>query len=217
MTNPPQGGGPPGQYGQPGPYGQPGGQPPPQPGGHGQAPQQPGPYGPPGGYGQPGPYGPAGYAQPGPYGQPPYGAPGYGQPQYGQPAYGQPQYAQPQYGQLPYGQPGDHGPSPLQPRKARTGLVVGLVALAIVVIALAVVLPLTLGSQVLDRGAVEDDVAEQFEQAHGVGLDLSCDDEMTVEEGATYDCSGTTSDGEEVTVRIAITDEDSAAYTWDEV
>jgi Domain of unknown function (DUF4333) len=86
-----------------------------------------------------------------------------------------------------------------------------------VVIALAVVLPRVLGSEVLDRAAVENDVAEQFEQVNGVGLDVSCDDEMTVQEGATYECSGTTSDGEEVTLRIAITDEDTAAYTWDEV
>jgi hypothetical protein len=39
---------------------------------------------------------------------------------------------------------------------------------------------------------------------------------MEVIEGATYECDGTTADGESVTLRIAITDEKSAAYTWTE-
>ncbi|MGY1710215.1 DUF4333 domain-containing protein [Geodermatophilus sp. SYSU D00758] len=210
MTNPPHGGAQPGPHGQPGygqqpayghpgPYGQPG---------QGQQapahPQQPG-HGQPGSYGQPG-YGQPGYGQPGPYGQPGYAPPG----QYGpQPAqYGQP-YAQPGYGPQPgYGRP---------PGRSRTGLVVGLAVLALLVIAAAIVLPLVLGDEVLDRGAVEEDVAAQFEEANGVGIDLSCADEMTVEAGATYRCTGTTADGEDVTIQIAITDPGTAAYTWQEV
>ena len=39
---------------------------------------------------------------------------------------------------------------------------------------------------------------------------------MTVDAGATYECTGTTADGEDVTLQIPITDEDSAAYTWTE-
>ena len=39
---------------------------------------------------------------------------------------------------------------------------------------------------------------------------------MEVTAGATYECTGTTAAGEEVTLQIAITDEDSAAYTWTE-
>jgi hypothetical protein len=39
---------------------------------------------------------------------------------------------------------------------------------------------------------------------------------MKVESGATYQCTGTTADGEDVLLHIAITDEDSAAYTWTE-
>jgi hypothetical protein len=199
MTNPPPGGGQPGPYGQqPGQYG---GYGPPGPGGYGG--QQPPAYGQ-----QPGqPYGPP---HPGQFGQPGYGPPPYGQQPPGQPPYGQ-------SGQQLHGQPGPFGQPYAPPKKSRTGLIVALVALAVVVIALAIVLPLTLGQEVLDRGAVEQDVAAQFEQANGVGLDLTCDDEMVVEEGATYECTGTTSDGEEVTVRIAVTDEDTAAYTWEEV
>ncbi len=79
-----------------------------------------------------------------------------------------------------------------------------------------VVLALTMSSTVLDRNAVQRDVAAQFEEREGVGIDLSCDDEMRVEEGATYVCTGTTADGEDVTLEIAVTDEDSAAYTWTE-
>ncbi|GHH33147.1 hypothetical protein [Streptomyces candidus] len=112
-------------YNQPGPYG-------------GQPPQQPNPYG-----GQ----------QPGPYGQPPQGQPGYGYPQQAPPpqGYGYPQqppppqqgygYPQQQAQQPPYGQQppqGPYGQQPYpggqQPKKKKTGLIVGL---AVVVLAAA--------------------------------------------------------------------------------
>jgi hypothetical protein len=186
MTNPPQGT----------PYGQPG--------------QQPGqPYGRPAqpGYGQPG-YGQP--AQPGYGGQPgqQYGQPA--QPVYGQPAYGQPaapQYgAPPQYGQG-YGQPA---------KKSKTGLIAGLVGLAVLVVG-GILLSLFLGgSTVLDPGAVERDVATQFEEREGVAVTLTCPADMEVSANATYECTGTTTANEEVTLQIAITDEDSGAYTWTE-
>ena len=67
----------------------------------------------------------------------------------------------------------------------------------------------------LSRSAVEQDVAEQFEQREGVAVDLECAEEMPVEAGATYECSGITADDEEVLLRIEITDEDGR-YTWSE-
>jgi hypothetical protein len=70
---------------------------------------------------------------------------------------------------------------------------------------------------VLDPGGVEADVAARFEELHGVGLDLDCAEGMTVEAGAVYECPGTTTDGEEVTIRITVTDEDPASYAWEEV
>ncbi|GAA1227773.1 hypothetical protein GCM10009676_07620 [Prauserella halophila] len=109
MTYPPQ---PPGP-GQPDPYGQ-------QPGQYGQQPgypQQPGPQP----YGQP--------PQPGPYGQ----QDPYGQQPYGQNPYGQGQFGQGQFGQQPYGgYPGGPGG---EPPKKKTGLVVGIVAAAVVLLA----------------------------------------------------------------------------------
>ncbi len=175
------------QGGQPGQYGQPGGQYGQQPGQYGG--QQPGPYGPPGPYG-------------GQYGQQPgqYGAPG-------------------QFGQQPgqFGQPGGYGQpygQPAPPRKSRTGPLIGT-ALAVVVIGAAIVLALLLGQNVLDADRAESDIAEQFTQTFGVGIEVSCDEEMVVEDGATYECTGTTEDGEDVTIDVAITDEESAAYTWD--
>ncbi|MEV4614526.1 hypothetical protein AB0K43_18295 [Kitasatospora sp. NPDC049258] len=85
---------------------------------------------------------------PQPYGQPPYGAPqpGYGQPpQYGapapQPGYGYPQQPVPQYGAPQPGypnaapqQPQYGGGYPQPPRKGNTGLVVGLVIGALVLV-----------------------------------------------------------------------------------
>ncbi|SHN59048.1 protein of unknown function [Geodermatophilus obscurus] len=189
MTNPPHGDPPPGEPGWPD-----------QP-----WPQQPGPWGPP----APGPYG----GQP-PYGQPPYGQPPPGQPPYwvGQPQHGQP-WGQPQHGQ-PWGQP-PYGP-PAPPRRSRKGLVAGIVVPAVLLL-VTVVLARLFADTVLDTSAVEDDVAVQFEQIEGVAIELTCDDEMQVEQGADYECTGTTADGEEVTLRIVITDETDASYTWEEV
>jgi hypothetical protein len=75
---------------------------------------------------------------------------------------------------------------------------------------------LSLQSTVLDPTAVERDVAAQFEEREGVAVELSCPGEMTVESGSSYECTGTTADGEDVTLQIRIEDEDSAAYTWTE-
>ncbi|WP_091437923.1 DUF4333 domain-containing protein [Geodermatophilus poikilotrophus] len=188
MTNPPHGDPPPGEPRRPQPQ---------QP-----WPQQPGPWGPP----APGPYG----GQP-PQGQPPYWV---GQPQPGQPQHGQPPYGQPQHGQPPYGQP-PYGP-PAPQRRSRRALVAGIVVPAVLLL-VAVVLARVFADTVLDTGRVEDDVAAQFEEIEGVAIDLTCDDEMQVEQGADYECTGTTADGEEVTLRIVITDETDASYTWEEV
>jgi Domain of unknown function (DUF4333) len=177
------------------------------------------PYGQPPQYGQTPQYGQPGYGQPQspPYGQPPapqYGAPqpappAYGQPGYGQPqaAYGAPQYGAPQYPPAQYGAPAE---------KSKVGLIALATGGVLVLIAVVVVLVMSLQSTVLDPAAVERDVAAQFQEREGVSIELECGDDMEVTEGATYECSGTTADGESVTLRIAITDEQSAAYTWTE-
>jgi hypothetical protein len=110
------------------PPGDPGGTPPGQQPGGGQ----PGPYQPPASYGPPGQQ--SSYGQPGQYGQQgSYGQPG----QYGQ----QGPYAQ--YGQPgPYGPPGGSGGS--GQGGGRRGLVIGLVAAVVLVVALGAVLLFTL-------------------------------------------------------------------------
>jgi Domain of unknown function (DUF4333) len=188
--------------------------------GQGQQPYpQPGTWGAQG-QGQQG-YGQQGYGQQ-PYGQQPYPQPGQGwgqQPppgqQYGQPGwggYGQQPYGQPQYGQPPYAQPGYGTPA----KKKRTGLIAGLIAAVAVIAAVVVVLSLTLGGKVLNRSAVQRDVAQQFEQHQGVAVQLTCDRTMKLVQGATYACSGRTADGEDVKLQIRITDADKAEYTWSE-
>ena len=72
------------------------------------------------------------------------------------------------------------------------------------------------GSTVLDQGAVERDVAAQFQEREGVGIQLTCPADMEVSADATYECTGKTDRGEDVTLQIAITDEESGAYTWTE-
>jgi hypothetical protein len=139
-------------------------------------------------------------------GQPPHGSPQYGPP--GQ-AYGQPPYGyQPSRAEA-YGQPAG---APL--RRSRTGLTAALIGGVLLLVAGAAALAFTLQATVLDRTSVERDVATQFQQREGVALDLDCAQEMVVDEGATYECTGTTEQGEEVTLEIAITDETDAAYTW---
>ena len=175
---------------------------------------------------QPTPSVPPAYGPPTSYATPTYGAPpAYGQPghaPYGaQPGYGQPpQYSQPtQYGQPPYGAPygGPYGAPPTAPaQKSRVGLIAVATAVVLLVIAGVVVLVMQLQSTVLDPTAVERDVAAQFEQREGVAIELHCGDSMKVRSGATYTCQGTTADGESVTLKIAITDPDTAAYTWTE-
>jgi hypothetical protein len=96
------------------------------------------------------------------------------------------------------------------------GLIAAVTGFLLLLIAGVVVLVMALQSTVLDRSAVERDVAAQFEEREGVAIDLNCAQEMEVDAGATYECTGTTADGEDVTLQIVITDEDSAAYTWSE-
>ena len=148
------------------------------------------------------------------YGQPGYAPPGYGQPGYGQP-YGAPAYGQQGYGAPQYAPPPQYGYAP-PPQKSKVGLIAAGTGVALLVIAGVVVLVIALQSKVLERAAVERDVAAQFEEREGVAVDLECADQMKVNTGSTYECTGTTADGENVTLQIRIEDEDSAAYTWTE-
>ena len=148
--------------------------------------QQPGPHGPPGGqYGQPGPYGQAGQ---------------YGSQQ--QSAYGQgPQPAWPQ------------GWEAAEPPRRRRGRRSGTLVFLTVIVVGVLVYVFASGTTRLDPSAVERDVAEQFQEREGVALDLRCDEDMTVEDGRSYQCVGTTADDEDVTVTITITGLDGD-YTW---
>ncbi len=120
------------------------------------------------------------------------------------------------YGGQP-GAPGQYGGGYGQPaRKSRTGLIAGLLVLALLVVGVVLLFVFLGGSSVLDQGAVERDVAAQFQEREGVALDLTCPADMAVEADATYECTGRTEAGEDVTLQIAVTDEDSGAYTWTE-
>ena len=121
--------------------------------------------------------------------------------------------------------PRPHPPEPSvqhedHPARTSSATVAAIVAGAVLLLlgVLVVVLAMTLGPTVLDRAAVERDVAAQFEELEGVAIDLNCPDEMRVESGAEYTCTGRTAEGEEVTLVIAVTDPpDDAEYTWTEV
>jgi hypothetical protein len=170
------------------------------------------------GYGANPPYGGSPYGQNPHYGTGPQVQP-YGQPAqpYGVPPYGSRPYGSNQYGPPQYGAPGQQfGPPPGPPQKSKVGLIAVLTGVALLVIAAVVVMVMTLRSTVLDAASAERDVAAQFEQREGVAIELHCPDHMEVRAGATYVCRGKTADGESVTLRLAITDEKTAAYTWTE-
>jgi hypothetical protein len=167
------------------------------------------PYGAP--QGQP-PYSPPGYGRP-PYGPPGYGAPGSApnaQQPHGQQPHGQPGYGQSPYGQSPFGPPGADQPR----RKSRAPLIAALAGVLALLVVGGIALAFALRSEVLDPRSVERDVAAQFQQREGVGIELDCADDMAVETGATYECSGVTADDDDVTLEITITDKEQAAYTW---
>ena len=107
-------------------------------------------------------------------------------------------------------------PPAAPPAKSSVGLVVGATVLLVLLIAGGTALALMQRSTVLDPAAVERDVARQFEEVEGVPVALTCAEEMAVETGASYECTGVTADDEEVRLRITVTDERTAAYTWTE-
>ena len=162
------------------------------------------------------------------YGPPPtYAPPQYAPPQYPRyqapPPYARHGYQPPQYAQPQYGRPVDpYAPQPYPPgygapvKRRRTGLVWALAAVVVVAVAVAVVLSFTLRTRVLNRSAVERDVAAQFQEHEGVAIRLDCADSMALTTGATYRCVGTTADGERVTLQIRVTDAQKAHYTWAE-
>ncbi|MQA34612.1 DUF4333 domain-containing protein [Modestobacter roseus] len=89
----------------------------------------------------------------------------------------------------------------------------GLMLLAVVLLALVVLLTPGFGPTRLDPDAVERDVAAQYQDLRGVPLELRCAEPMPVEAGGSYRCEGTTGDGGPVTVTIEVTSADGA-YTW---
>jgi hypothetical protein len=152
-----------------------------------------------------------------PYAGQSYGSPRYAGQPYGAPQYGSPPYTGQPYGAPQYGAPGQQfGPPPGPPQKSKVGLIALVTAVVLLVIAGVVVLVMALQPTVLDAASAERDVAAQFEQREGVAVELDCPDNMKVRAGATYTCTGTTADGESVTLRLSITNPKTAAYTWTE-
>lgn len=84
---------------------------------------------------------------------------GMGQPQMN----GMPQQGMP--GQAPYGQPGFGGPTPAQPAKPKKGLIIGIIAAAVVVLAVAFVLIFKGGFGAKGGASSPEAVAQQFIEA----------------------------------------------------
>lgn len=115
-----------------------------------------------------------------------------------------------------YWAPGYAAPSAPRDR-TRTMLITALVVLSVAIAGTVGALVYALSSTVLDPSTVERDVATQFEEHNGVPLDLRCPQDMTIESGEVYRCTGTTADGEQVEIEIQIADSLDGEYTWLEV
>ena len=76
---------------------------------------------------------------------------------------GMPQQGMP--GQAPYGQPGFGGPVPAQPAKPKKGLIIGIIAAAVVVLAVAFVLIFKGGFGAKGGASSPEAVAQQFIEA----------------------------------------------------
>ena len=74
--------------------------------------------------------------------------------------------------------------------------------------------PTLFGRTVLDRGAVQRDVAAQFQQREGVAVTLVCPQEMAVVTGRQLPVHRDDGERRDVPVRIVVTTTSPAAYTW---
>jgi hypothetical protein len=127
-----------------------------------------------------------------------------------QPPYGQP-YGPPAAG--PYGAPAPGFGHQEPPRKKRTGLIVGSIVGALVLIGGAVIGALVLfGPKTLDQADVERGVTQLAEKSFGVApQDVSCPADIEARSGGTFSCTGTL-DGQKVSFTGTQTD-DGGHYT----
>jgi hypothetical protein len=105
-------------------------------------------------------------------------------------------------------------PRPARSRRPLLLAVLGAGVLAAAGLAVVLLDPTLFGGTVLDRAAVERDVAGQFQQREGVAVRLDCPQDMAVGPGRSYRCAGTTATGENVLIRIVVTATKPAAYSW---
>jgi flagellar basal body-associated protein FliL len=141
--------------------------------------------------------------------QQPYGQQGYGQQAYGQQPYGQPAYGQPGFGGpgAPNGQQ-NPGFGYQQPPKKKTGLIVGSLVAALILIGGAVVGAIFLfGSKTIDQADAQREVTQLGQQLLGVAPEgVSCPADVEAKSGGTFSCGGTV-EGQDVTFTVTQTDD----------
>jgi hypothetical protein len=122
------------------------------------------------------------------------------------PAWGAPQPGQLQsYGPPPYGPPasGPGYPAPGTPPKRSTGKVVGLVAVALVLLAGVGIGALVLfGPRSVDPQSVQHEIVRITQTAAGIApTDVRCPDKITAQAGGTFTCTATV-DQQQVTYDV---------------
>jgi len=124
-----------------------------------------------------------------PYGQQPYGQPGFGGPG------------------APYGQPGQ-GYGYQQPPKRKTGLIVGSLVAAVIVIGGLVVGAIFLfGTKTIDQADAQRKVTDAGQELLGVAPEgVSCPADVEFQNGGTFTCTATV-EGQDVKFTVTQTDD----------
>ena len=120
------------------------------------------------------------------YEQPVYEQPAYEQPAYQQPAYQQPAYEQPQYN---YQQPYGYTAPVQQPKKNKTGLIIGIAVAAVAVIALVLILVLGGGTPVEYVGLSANDLTLMVDDTYDLGWDVEIDPDDATDKELKWESS----------------------------
>ncbi len=113
--------------------------------------------------------------------------------------------------------PAGLGPQPMPPYppapRRRTGLVIGLVAAGLAVLAvLAGGALLLFGTKTIDRSSVESEIVRLTQEQAGVApTDVRCPDDIEVAAGGTFSCTATL-DGQPITYSVRQQDDQGNLY-----
>lgn len=148
-------------------------------------------------FGQPSEYGATHHGDPQQFGQPQYGTAQYGATQYGQAQYGGAQYGQSSYAGQPYG-------IGQQPKKSRTGLIIGVIGGGVLVVLLGIIgITWAVGQLIFSNTPVIEASGDfPIRQELSIAANGEASVEFTVTEPGTYDVTVNSLDDEDPRIEL---------------